>query len=160
MLSFWTKPKLFDTSNHFIWKKVNCYVQYVKKTWDQSWNISCLFAFHVHLIQSCYKKQENPHNVRAFLYSIQQRTNKNIIITFSTISLLSDTKLKPVGLTSNNTVIKHWSQNTQRVCFSCVYVFLLLQLMIICWLKIAPCWTTEGTGTWLLTSGSDNQNIH
>lgn len=62
----------------FYLKKLNCYVQYIKKNHEFSPK-TFLFAFQVHLIQSCYEKQENPHTARAFLYSIQQKTNKNIL---------------------------------------------------------------------------------
>ena len=47
------------------------------------------------------------------------------------------------------------------VCVSMSFCCIILQLKIqcififFCWLKIAPCWTTVGTGTWLFTSWTD-----
>lgn len=93
-----------------------------------------------------------------------------IIITFSS-SVPSDIKAKPVGFISDTSDIKHWSQNTHNKCVYssvcvCVCIPFILQLMIpvvcFCWLKIAPCWTSVGTGTrlYIRLQKAEQSNIH
>lgn len=151
--------------NQTVWHKQSFYLKKSellctvrKKTWDRSWNI--LSSFQVHLIRSCYKEQENPHTVRAFLYNIQQRTNINILHhrhQFSHRQCLSDIKPKPVGLIADNSDIEYWSQTQSKwvlshcVCVSMSSCYIILQLKIQCFLLTKDRPLLDNSGNWHMT---------
>lgn len=67
------------------------------------------------------------HSCTAFNRGQIKTYDINIIITFSS-SVLTDTKPKPVDLTSNNLDLKYWSQNTHSKCvfFVCICLPVIL----------------------------------
>ena len=161
--------RFIPEQNQTVWHKQSFYLKKSellctvrKKTWDRSWNI--LSSFQVHLIHSCYKEQENPHTVRAFLYNIQQRTNINILHhrhQFSHHQCSSDIKPKPVDLIADNSDIEHWSQNTEQlgfiplcvcvcVCVSMSSCYIILQLKIQCFLLTKDRPLLDYSGNWYM----------
>lgn len=118
------KFKLFDTSNHFIWKKLNCYVQYIKKIMSSVLrHFFLLFKFISYgPVMKNRKIHTLPeHSCTAFSRR-QIKTYYIIIITYSS-SLLSDIKAKPVGLIFDNRDIKNWSQTHDKCVYSSVRVY-------------------------------------
>ena len=143
----------FRHEQSFYLKKSELLYTVRKKTWDHSWNISCLFAFHVNLTQSCHKKQENPHTFREHSCTAFSRGQKKTFtsslfpLQWYQIPNLNQLVWYLITLISNIGLM-HTIHVFLYMCFP-VISFYNSWFSVFCWLKTAPCWTTVETGKWL-----------